>query len=335
MASARTQRGAVLVLAMLVLMLVAGLAVSMAAQFDTSTRYAANRLYGGQANANLSGAESLGLAVLARDSRISDLTDHLGEDWARQVPDFPVDGGWLRASLEDAQGRININGLAEKARSNTAAKGEASRFTPEQRRFIRLLQTFEEPALSQQEAIAITEALVDWLDDDSDVMGFGGAEAEYYLHLDQPYRPANTRMVDISELRLVRYIGAELYEQLKAFVVALPDDATLNINSASAQVLQTINRQSELLPSDRYAAERLAQWRDEGRAFESLDAFLRSEQVSTMNTEKDGVVMQGLGVRSDYFLLTSASDIGGRYRARSSLIKRGAAGGRVIRRSAL
>ncbi len=335
MARLRRQKGAVLVLAMVVLILVSSLAVTMAAQLEQSARQGANRLYGGQAREYVLGAESLGLAVLARDSRMSDQTDHLAEDWARRVPEFPVEGGWVRAGLADAQGRINLNGLAQKARGRSAASGEAARFTPAQRRFIRLLQTFEEPALSLAEAIALTEAVIDWLDADDEPSGFGGAEADHYLRLPDAYRPGNGPMADISELRLVRYVTAELYQQLQAYVVALPEQATLNINSAPVAVMQTINRQSELLPSDRYAAQRLVSWRDEGQPFTSLESFLLAEQVAQLNTGVDGVSIEGLSVRSDYFLLRSESEINGRYRAMSSLILRDAAGGRVIQRSAL
>lgn len=331
----RRQRGAVLVFAMVVLMLVASLAVTMASQLELSARQGGNRLHGGQARAYLMGAESLGMAVLARDSRTSSGVDHLGEDWARSVPEFPVDGGWVRASLEDAQGRLNINAMAYKVRNNSAAGGEAARFTPEQRRFIRLLQTSEELRLSLPEAIAIAEAVIDWLDSDDEVTGFGGAEQEFYLRQQQPYRAANALLVDVSELRLVRYITPEMFQYLRSFVVALPETAALNINSAPVPVLQTINRQNELLPMDRYAAQRLAAWRDEGKPFASIDRFLQSEHIGTLTVGKVGVSSMGLAVNSDYFVLRAESEIIGRYRSQASLIQRNAAGGRVVRRGSL
>lgn len=331
----RRQRGAVLVFAMVVLMLVASLAVTMASQLELSARQAGNRLHGGQARAYLLGAESLGMAVLARDSRTSAGVDHLGEGWARAVPEFPVEGGWVRASLEDAQGRLNINAMASKVGGNSAASGEAARFTPEQRRFIRLLQTSEELRLSMPEAIAIAEAVIDWIDSDDEVTGFGGAEQDFYLQLQQPYRATNSPLADVSELRLVRYITPEIFQYLQNLVVALPETVALNINSASIAVLQTINQQNELLPMDRYAAERLAAWRDEGKPFTSIDTFLQSEHISTLTVGKIGVSSAGLAVNSDYFVLRAEAEIIGRYRSQASLIQRDAVGGRVLRRGLL
>ena len=320
---------------MIVLMLVASLAVTMAAQIELSTRQGGNRVHGSQARAYLLGSESLAMAVLARDSRRSARTDHLGEDWARQLPDFPVAGGWVRAGLEDAQARLNINALARKARSNSVATGEAARFTPAQRRFIRLLQTFDELRLSQPEAIAITEAVIDWLDSDDEVTGFGGAETDFYLRQPDAYRPANALMADISELRLVRYITPDIYQQLQPYLVALPEAVALNINSAAIPVLQTINQQNDLLPMDPYAAARLANWRDQGKPFDSIEKFLQSEQILMLYDGKVGASSEGLSVRSDYFFLRAESEIAGRYRAMRSLIRRDATGGRVLRRRPL
>lgn len=329
------QGGAVLVLAMVVMILVSMLAVEMASQLEFSARQGSNRLHGGQAREYLHGAESLGLAVLARDSRSEAALDHLGEDWARQVPEFPVDGGWVRAQLADAQGRLNLNTLAAHPRGRSAAAGEAARFTAAQRRFIRLLQALGEDAPAQVEAIAITEALIDWLDSDDDVTGYGGAEADYYLQLAEPYRPANRLMADRSELRRVRYVTEELYRQLEPYVVALAAEQPLNINTAPLVVIQTINRQSELAPMDSYSAERIVAARDEGMPFASIESFLRHEQVMALNTVNDVVTSEGLAIRSDYYLLRAESEVMGRYRAMRSVLRRDAGGGRVVRRSQL
>ena len=326
------QRGAVLIFAMVVLLLVASLTVTIASRFEMVVAAAGSRLHGEQAQLYLGGAESLGLAVLARDSRNGADSDHLVEDWARRIPEFPVDGGWVRASLEDAQGRLNINTLARKARNRAAVGGEAARFTPAQRRFIRLLQTFESPGLSQPEAIAIAEAVIDWLDSDDEVTGYGGAEKDYYLRLRQPYRPANGYLVDTSELRLVRGVTPELYQRLEYFIAALHPEAALNINTAPVPVLRTINRQDELLPLDIYAATSLARWREEYKAFDSLDSFLLQEQVLVLQAGKNGVVTEGLGVRSDLFLLRAETEVMGHYRSIVSLLQRNSAGGNVVRR---
>jgi general secretion pathway protein K len=330
----KSQRGAVLVFAMVVLMVVASVAVTMAAQLEYSVRGAANRLYGGQAMAYLSGAESLGLAVLAHDSRKAGAIDYSGEDWARSVPDFPVEGGWVRAKLEDAQGRININTLAAKARRNSAATGDAARFTPAQRRFIRLLQTFDDPGMSQTQAIAIAEAVIDWLDADDEETGFGGAEADYYARLQVAYRPANTAMVDITELRLVRGVSPKLYKQIQKYLVALPQGIGLNINSAPVPVVRSLNQQDNLLPMDQYAAERLVNWRDDGKPFGSIEDFLQSESMRALSSATLPITSEGLSVNSEYFWLHAESEIVGRYRAMSSLIKRDASGGRVVQRHA-
>ena len=117
-----------------------------------------------QAYAYLRGAEELaGLALLLdydQDQGGEQPRDDLQEIWAQPTTPYALDeGGWLLGSLQDLQGRFNLNSLV-----GTAA-GE-NRFTPAQAQFIRLLQALEEPPVSEQEAVLITASVADWLDQD-------------------------------------------------------------------------------------------------------------------------------------------------------------------------
>src|SRR4029077_11439769 len=39
--------------------------------------------------------------------------DHLGEAWAMGLPTLPVEGGAIKVSIEDAEGRFNLNNLVQ------------------------------------------------------------------------------------------------------------------------------------------------------------------------------------------------------------------------------
>ena len=56
------------------------------------------------------GAESLVQNVLRQDLQDSQ-TDHLAEFWSGDLPVFPIDGGEVFGTIEDLQGRFNINNL--------------------------------------------------------------------------------------------------------------------------------------------------------------------------------------------------------------------------------
>ena len=106
--------------------------------------------------------------------------DDLKEIWAQPTTPYALDeGGWLVGSLEDLQGRFNLNALVGKVQEDQ----DKPRFTAAQEQFIRLLQALEDPAVSEQEAILITESVGDWLDQD-DTPSANGAEDDYYFSRD-------------------------------------------------------------------------------------------------------------------------------------------------------
>ena len=63
-------------------------------------------------------------------------------------------------------------------------------FTPAQAQFIRLLLAVGEPELSEPEAVAITQAIGDWLDADSNLRP-DGAESDFYFDQTPAYRAAD------------------------------------------------------------------------------------------------------------------------------------------------
>ena len=67
-----------------------------------------------------------------------------------------------------------------------------------------------------------------------------GAEADIYSGLEVPYLPSDQPMQDISELRLVHGFTHDIYNILLPHVTALPNRPELNLNTATAEVLETI-----------------------------------------------------------------------------------------------
>ena len=320
-ADRRRQRGAALVLALLVFALCAALMVAMQRQFTLFYQRAANQFQGEQAYAYLRGAEDLASLALVldydQDKQRERPRDDLTEIWARESPPYPLEeGGWLMGSLEDLQGRFNLNTLG--ARVGDAQAQGAARFTPSQAQFIRLLQTLEEPVLSEQEAIAITEAVGDWLDRDQEAR-FDGAEDDYYFVQTPAYRAANRPMASVSELRAVAGISDELYRGLEPWVTVWPSDPLpMNIHTASLRVLRSINADDDLSPLGEAEAQRLVDTRaDPG--YVDKAAFLEDPVF-------EGKTMTGaatvLGESSSSFLLQARVEIADREMRLYSVLRR-------------
>ena len=317
------ERGAVLVMALLIVAAVASLAVSFAGSFQLSLARGENRWHGAQANAYLVGAESLGVLALERDREDDEkegAVDHLQEIWAQPAETFPVEGGWVRASVEDAQGRFNLNSLTEKVSGGSRAT-LADRFTEPQKRFIRLLQTFEEVPLTLDEAVAITEAMIDWLDRDDTETGFGGAESSFYGQQERAYAPANALFTSATELRLIRGITPALYRELLPLVVVLPKEVPLNVNTAKQPLLRTMQHENELQPLPPEDAERLVSARP-NEGYQNVREFSDGEAMRTSLPQGAVLPEEGLAVASSYFLVHAESQLVRQRRRLTSLLKR-------------
>jgi general secretion pathway protein K len=318
----RRQQGAALVVAMLVFALCASLVVAMKGEFTRFYQRGANLFLAEQSYAYLRGAEELAtLALLAdydRDKSAETPRDDLTEIWAQPPAPYALDeGGWLRGSLTDLQGRFNLNTLAARA----GGEGEgAARFTAAQAQFIRLLQTLEEPRVTEQEAVLITESIGDWLDADG-TPSPDGAEDDYYFSRSPAYRTANRPMASVSELRAVAYVTPEIYRALEGLVTVWPArPGTLNIHTAPAAVLRSINADDDLLPLSEGEGEALVARREEG-GFDDLEAFLASP-VFDDRRERMERARTLLGEASSHFLLEAEVEVADRRMRLYSVLER-------------
>jgi general secretion pathway protein K len=322
---ARGQRGAALVVAMLVFALCAALIVAMKSEFTRFYQRAATIALGEQAYAYLRGAEDLaGMVLLVdydKDQKTEQPRDDLEEIWAQPAAPFALDeGGWMLGSLQDLQGRFNLNALASRELQGQEPGRSALRFTPAQTQFIRLLQALEEPALSEQEAKVITQSIGDWLDRD-DVPMPDGAEDGYYYSRTPAHRTANQAMVSASELRAVANVTPEIYRALLPWVTVWPSSpAALNIHTAPAMVLRSINADGDFSPLSEADGQSLVDYR-ENSGFADVDDFL-GNAVFGGKQEQMAASKKLLGQNSAYFLLQAEVEVADRKMRLYSVLER-------------
>ena len=108
-------------------------------------------------------------------------------------------------------------------------------------------------------------ALMDWIDEDFDIRYPDGMEENY-----ESYRVANREMVDISELRLVHNVTPEIYEKLEPHITALPTPTTLNVNTMSETIFQSLGEEGDV---KRFLEER------ENDPFASIEEFIERLQL--------------------------------------------------------
>lgn len=224
---------------------------------------------------------------------------------------YPVDGGAIKGEIQDLQSCFNLNSLrvedgvssgsgagtappsntgqgsqsgtntgsnsgtnnnANSGSGNNAGGSIAPDVLRERRKAqLRMLLMATDDNMEPYAADVIVDSLADWLDSDDNIDGSYGAESVDYQSLQFPYRAANSWLVHVSELRLVRGVTARIYQQIKPYVCVIPRDNSLklNINTVSKEQPELLHAVTVGAMSMGDAASFLASRRESG--YESMD----------------------------------------------------------------
>jgi len=167
-------------------------------------------------------AESLAAFGLREVWRSDKGHTYIGQGWDKPVgPVEVVPDVMLTASLEDLQGRFNLNNLVK------------TDGTPDQEQ----VTAFEQLLASLGIEPKWAGYVVDWIDPDIVPSNPEGAEDSVYLGQTPPYRTANMYITSASELLALPGFGHDRYKKLEPFVTALPYGTPLNLCTASGLVL--------------------------------------------------------------------------------------------------
>jgi general secretion pathway protein K len=290
------QRGVAIVLAMGVVALAALAAAAMMVSQSTWSRQVELTGDHVQAQVLVGAGVDWARAVLSDDRRLG-AVDHAGEPWALNLPPMPVENGELTGHITDQQGLFNLNNLVTSGKVSLLQLAH----------FRRLLAILDLPD-------ALADTLADWIDVDAEPQPGAGAEDEYYLSLQAPYRAANRPLTDVAELALVRGYDEAARARLAPFVTALPRFTPVNVNTAPPEVLAAI---VDGLDID--AARALVVQRD--RVFyRSVFDFSRALPQGATFERSD------VAVGSDYFRASMRVTIGGARARGEALLERGTTG---------
>ncbi len=272
----RRQQGVALIMVLLAMALVVMLATGMTRQQSLRVFKAGHYLAQQQGFSVALGAEAFAHQILLKDYQEDEKAkahiDSLNEFWAANSAVLPLDdGGVAEIQIDDLGGRLNLNDLV----------GADNRPDPLSReRLDRLLQNLQITDLT-------SDVFIDWIDADDQTISAYGAEDGQYLLAEPGYRAANQPFVSVTELRLLDGMTEESYRLLLPHVAALPVRSTgINVNTASAEVLQTLH--TELSAAQ---VKAVIEVRKEQR-FEDLKDFRALPQFAGLGLKPDGLTLQ-------------------------------------------
>jgi general secretion pathway protein K len=273
------QQGVAIIMVLLIVALATSLAAYIAMQQNLWQRQIESQFDRAQARQLGMAGIDWARAVLGEDARTSAI-DHEKEIWTLKLPAIPVEGGEVTGTIEDRQGRFNLNNVS----SNTVAGFKD---------FQTLLGELGLP-------VDLAAALSDWIDNDSELQP-GGAEDSYYTALQQPYRAANRALAELGELTQIKGFDIATIKALQNFVSVLPVQGTpVNVNFASAEVLVAIIPGLNLSDANQLVQQRQTlPFNDENDFKQRLPQGLGAT-----------LVINKIPVKTNYFWVTGRAKVG-------------------------
>ena len=310
----RRQRGVALIIALILVALATLLATKLTFDGWLEQRRAVAMLAAEQAFHFGLGAEALAADVLSQDAQNSK-QDTLLEAWAQPTQPLPLtpesdtEGepiGVLQGSIEDMQGRFNLNNLG--------------RLLQDGKPDPQPLEQFQRLLVAVGLEVKWAGIARDWIDADDLPGSPDGAEDSVYTSQTPPYRTSNYAMLSPTELMNLPGFGADRYRLIAPYVTALPTAiAKINICTAPSPVLESLGDNL----SGEYSPAVLASGRKAG-CFPDIQAF-----TNVLGNAKASQIADRFADSSYYFRLTTRITLGTTEFTLYSLLYRGGNGGKV------
>lgn len=224
----KRSRGVALITAMLITAITASLAAGLAWNNALDVRRTMITLFHEQGVQVALGAESW-IRNILRDDGIDSDTDHLAELWASDLPGLPVENdsiqGAVTGKVEDLSGRFNVNNLIDQ---NNEIDED-------------MLQLFERLLTVLEIDQKFAGLAADWIDGDDSPNIPSGAEDSIYTGIFPPYRTYGRSLSNVSELAALEGMDKASFDKLLPHITALPRGTAINVNTATAAVLQSLD----------------------------------------------------------------------------------------------
>jgi general secretion pathway protein K len=218
----QAQRGIALMVAILIVALGTMIAAAVAYENTMTARRGTATYAFDQSILIAQGAEALAAYGLRQIVQSDPKQLYPGQGWDKPIgPIEVVPGVMLEASLEDLQGRFNLNNLVK------------SDGTPD----VAMVTAFNQLLALLGLEEKWTGYVIDWIDMDGTPSIPEGAEDSVYMGQTLPYRTPNRYITSASELLALPGFGRDRYLKLAPYVTALPYGTTINVCTASGVLL--------------------------------------------------------------------------------------------------
>ncbi len=303
------QRGVALITVMLIVALCAVIASQMTARLQVQVQRSANMTFNQQAYWYAMAAEELTKRVLVAAFEEDAEVTHLGQIWAQGETTYPVEQGKISGEITDLQSCLNLNALKATASGDEKLPASIALET--------LLINLQLDGVSQFEAESMVESLIDWLDENDELSGSGGAEDNDYASREFPYLAANNFLASVNELRVIANFTPAIINEIAPYVCIIPanEQHKININTIDAEQPELLQA---LLDSTVEEAEQILGARGE-EGFDTIDDFYNLPEIIKLKLSDS--IKEQFVVDSEYFTLKASTSFNNSFFAMKSVMK--------------
>ncbi len=302
------EHGFALIGVLLIIALLAAFIIEFNYESRIKLHLADNFILSAQALNNADAGTAIAIAALRQNENM--LTNDNTRNIFSGSTKIPVEYGHCTISVAEESGKININALC-------GPDGRLIQIRVEQ--LLRLIDNINiQSGGDSSISYGIAPAIIDWVDSDDDVTMLpfisgqnSGAENNYYQKLDEPYHCKNAPFEVLGELLLVKGMTKDIYYGRKGDenkgIKSVPGisqyltvygDGKININEASAMVIQSLSENMNLPLAQNIVEQRKI------RRYLNIEQL---KQVPGMTSEVYDDISQAITVKTDdiYYIVTA------------------------------
>jgi len=273
----KKDKGAVLLTALLLMSIMSALAVAMLDEIRTAILRAGNIQAYAQADWYVKAAEEFAQSYIEENYLVLGPTEKNAALLVPLVSALPIsETGIMTLSVYDGTQCLPLSSLRNSgAEDDDRPAGNSAVFK-------RLLTN---AGVTELDAASLTSAVIDWQDDDQQMLP-GGAEDYTYLGLTPPYRTPNAPMVSVAELRAVRGMDEDILTAILPFICTGDPDRTGQVNINTLSNWQVPLLSAMLGEGEDQLASQILQARP-GEGFTDLKADLEAANVDATKVNFD------------------------------------------------
>lgn len=303
-----SNRGAALIMVLIVLTIVMVAATAMVTKYNRARFLSYNSELKKVSTWYVDGIEGIIKKYMKDDFNKSPNKTHMGMLWAQPDQVIPLDDSIISGTVFDDEACFNINSIA----TDVSIEGKKTQDGFDDTDYRLLSQKYPAAVFKQlllfmgsddNQAQTIVDSMIDWIDPDAEMYSNLGAEDAFYSTSNYKHLTANGFFYDKSELRFIKGMNDDLYRKIEHLVCVLPNSQfKVNINMLYSKQAPLVSALLLGQMDVETAAEILNQRPQSG--WENINDFLKLSEVSQVTNYINGInqrLNKVLSINSHFF----------------------------------